>query len=151
MNGRERSTVGNACRVVPGDRGCGLGDSNLHGLGDGGIVGGIGWGEGDRKSVRAGCENGANGRSVDEISGNRRRRIQLGNRKGSTVRDACWRSPGDHRSGLRDRQRDGFGDGGITSGVGRGERDRQRVGTSRGDDARRRRINKNARYGCRCI
>ena len=39
------------------------------GLGDGGVVGGVGWGEGDRESVGSCGGDIASGRSVDEVPG----------------------------------------------------------------------------------
>ena len=37
--------------VVPGDHRCSLGDGQCDGLSDGGVIGGVGWGKGNRQSV----------------------------------------------------------------------------------------------------
>ena len=52
--------------IGPGDDRSGLGDDDLDGLGGGGVVGGVGWGEGDREGIGAGGRDVAGGRGVGE-------------------------------------------------------------------------------------
>ena len=144
----ERRSINDIGRRSPRDDGSSLRDRQRDGLGDSGVVGGIGRGKGDRERIGASCRNTTDRRSIDKRAGNGSRRIELGRRERSSVRDCCRWIPGNDRSRLRDDDLNGLCDARVVGSVRRSKGDRERIGTNRGNRSGSRSVDKRARIRC---
>ncbi len=118
----------------------------VYGFRDGRVVRAIRWRKRDRQRVRSGGGNSACRRGIHECARYRGSRIQLSSGECRAIDDACRVSPGDHRSCLRNRQRDGLGHSGVVRRVGRSKGDRESISARRRNNTGSRGINEIARH-----
>src|SRR4029079_10825097 len=113
----------------------------------GGVVPGVGRGEGNRQRARRpSLQHGAGGRGVDERAGHARRGVELRRTEGRAVGDVRGRRPGEDRRRLQHIDRNGGRRDRVVRCVVGGEGDRQRPrGAGVQDRAGRRGVHGTAR------